>query len=182
MKLLFIDTETGGINEKENSLLSVALICWEDKKVIDKLEIFIEEESYNVTERAMEINGLNLENVKKYGLEKKIVIEKINSFILKNFEDEKAVLCGHNVGFDIRFLKELYNKVEKNYEEFISYRSLDTASVFRFLTIAGKFKEEKINSLDDAIKYFNISLENRHTAMGDIEKTVQIFNRLVEII
>ncbi|MGL6025290.1 MAG: 3'-5' exonuclease [Cetobacterium sp.] len=182
MKLLFIDTETGGINEKENSLLSIALICWEDKKVVDKLEIFIKEESYNVTEKAMEINGLNLEKLKKYGLEKKVAVEKINSFILKNFKEEKAVLCGHNVGYDIRFLKELYNKIEKNYEEFISYRSLDTASIFRFLTIAGKFKEKKINSLDDAIKYFNIPFENRHTAMGDIEKTVQIFNELIKIV
>ena len=37
MKLLFIDTETGGINEKENSLLSIALICWENKKILDKI-------------------------------------------------------------------------------------------------------------------------------------------------
>ena len=38
MRLLFIDTETGGVNEKENSLLSIALICWENKKVLDKTE------------------------------------------------------------------------------------------------------------------------------------------------
>lgn len=182
MKLLFIDTETGGINEKENSLLSVALICWNDKLMVDRLEFFIKEESYNVTEKAMEINQLNLEVVKKAGIKKEEAVKKINDFIIKNFKEEKAVICGHNVNFDIRFIKELYNKVGKNYEEFISYRSLDTASIFRFLTIAGKFKNEQINSLDDAIKYFNISFENRHTAMGDIEKTVEIFNKLIEIV
>lgn len=180
MKLLFIDTETGGINEKENSLLSIALICWENKKILDKTEFFIKEKEYNVTEIAMKINQLDLEVVKKRGLEKQEVVEKINEFIKKNFNNEKAVLCGHNINFDIRFLKELYNKVGKDYEEFISYRSLDTASIFRFFSIAGKFNGKEINSLDDAIKYFNLSFDNRHTAMGDIEKTVEVFNKLID--
>ena len=182
MRLLFIDTETGGINEKENSLLSIALICWENKKVLDKTEFFIKEKEYNVTEIAMKINQLDLEVVKKRGLEKQEVVEKINEFIKKNFNNEKAVLCGHNINFDIRFLKELYNKVGKDYEEFISYRSLDTASIFRFLSIVGKFNGAEVNSLDGAIKHFNLSFDNRHTAMGDIEKTVEVFNNLIDVV
>lgn len=182
MKLLFVDTETGGVNEKENSLLSVALIFWEDKLVKDKLEFFIKEKKYNVTEKAMEINQLNLETIEKLGIEKKEAVKKINDFIIKNFNGEKAVICGHNINFDIRFIKELYNKVGEDYEQYISYRSLDTASIFRFLTIAGKFGAKQVNSLDDAIKYFNLTFNNRHTAMGDIEKTIEIFNKLIEII
>ena len=92
MKLLFIDTETGGINEKENSLLSIALICWENKKILDKTEFFIKEKEYNVTEIAMKINQLDLEIIKKIGLEKQEVVEKINEFIKKNFNNEKALL------------------------------------------------------------------------------------------
>lgn len=32
MKLLFVDTETGGTDEKKHSLLSVGLIYWENGK------------------------------------------------------------------------------------------------------------------------------------------------------
>lgn len=180
MRLLFVDTETGGTNEKENSLLSIALICWENKKIIDKAEFFIKEEKYNVTEVAMKINKLDLSILKRIGMEKKEVVEKINEFIKKNFNNEKAIICGHNVNFDIRFLKELYSKVGKDYEELISYRNLDTASIFRFFSIVGKFNGKEVNSLDDAIKYFNLSFINRHTAMGDIEKTVEVFNKLID--
>ena len=182
MRLLFIDTETGGVNEKENSLLSIALICWNNGVTVDKLEIYIKEDNYNVTERAMDINGLDLSYVYANGHYPNDAIEIISNFIHRNFNDEKAVLCGHNVGFDIRFLKELYSKSNKNYDELISYRSLDTASIFRFLSIAGKFNGVEVNSLDDAIKYFNLSFDNRHTAMGDIEKTVELFNNLIDVV
>lgn len=182
MKLLFVDTETGGTDEKKHSLLSVGLIYWENGKKIDSLELYIREKEYTVTTEALKINNLNLKEVYDKGISVFEAVSEINRFIEKNFDNEKAILCGHNVNFDIRFLKELYMKAGKNYEEKISYRSLDTASIFRFLTIAGKFKEQEINSLDDAIKYFEISVENRHTALGDIEKTVEIFNKVLKII
>lgn len=180
MKLLFIDTETGGTDEYENSLLSIALVHWENKKTLDKLEIFIKEENYNTTKEAMNLNKLNLEEIKKVGLERDIAVKEINKFISKNFGDEKAIICGHNVNFDIRFLKQLYKKSNDDYKKYFSYRSLDTASIFKFLTLAGKFRNNSINSLDDAINYFKISFENRHSAMADIEKTIQVFNILIE--
>ncbi len=70
MKLIFLDTETGGINSRVNSLLSVGLVIWEDKKIITKKEFYIKEKEYNVTTQAIEINKIDLNELKKNGLKK----------------------------------------------------------------------------------------------------------------
>lgn len=181
-KLLFIDTETGGIDEKKHSLLSVGLIYWENLEIKDTLEIYIKEDRYEVTDEALKINGLDLKKVYSEGVNYKEAVQKINEFIKRNFKNEKPVICGHNINFDIRFLKELYKKANFDYENYISYRSLDTASILKFLTLADKFNGKKINSLDDAIKYFELKTNKRHTALEDIKLTVKIFNRLLKII
>lgn len=181
MELLFIDTETGGIDENVQSLLSVGLIVWKNGEILEKDEFFIKEENYKVTKAAMDINKLNLDDVYKKGILPSEAVERVVKIIQKYFKG-KAILCGHNVNFDVKFLKKLFEKVNKNYDEHISYRSLDTASILKFLSIANKFEEKEINSLDDAIDYFNIDVKNRHTALEDINVTVEIFNKLIELV
>ena len=70
MKLIFLDTETGGVDPRANSLLSIGLVIWENKKIITEKEFLVKEKNYNVTAQAMEINKINLDELKKKGLEK----------------------------------------------------------------------------------------------------------------
>lgn len=39
MRLLFLDTETGGLNEFEHSLLTMGMVVWENGKIIAKKEL-----------------------------------------------------------------------------------------------------------------------------------------------
>lgn len=50
MELLFLDTETGGLNPGVNSLLQVGLVAYVDGKVIAKREFSIKEENYNTVQ------------------------------------------------------------------------------------------------------------------------------------
>lgn len=47
MKIMFLDVETGGLDEIENSLLSVGLSIWDKGNIIEGKEIFICKEQYN---------------------------------------------------------------------------------------------------------------------------------------
>lgn len=174
MKLVFLDTETGGINPKVNSLLSIGLVIWEDKKIIFEKEFFVKEEQYNITPKAMEINKLNLDELKKNGMEKNKIKEEITKIIKKNFED-KAILAGHNINFDISFIKTIFT--EKEFMNLFSYRSIDTASIIKYISIK---KNINLTSLDDAIKYYNLKIEKRHSALDDAMVTAKIFNLLLE--
>ena len=46
MRILFLDTETGGLDETQYDLLSVGMVVWEDNKIIDTKEILISKAEY----------------------------------------------------------------------------------------------------------------------------------------
>lgn len=180
-KLLFIDTETGGIDPNLHSLLSIGLVVWQDKKIIDTLEVFIKRKKYSTTETALKINKIDLNELRKKGLEPKEAMDIILRFINKNF-NEKATLVGHNLGFDVGFFKEFFKENKIDYNNFFSYRGIDTASILKYLSISKKLKKN-VNSLDDAIEYFNLEVDEnkRHTALTDSYITAKLFEKLIEL-
>ena len=100
-KLLFIDTETGGLKPNKHSLLSIALVVWEDMEIIDSEDILINDGLLSVTEEALAINKINIQEHKKSAISSSLAIEQIFLFITKHFpEKRKITLAGHNVQFD----------------------------------------------------------------------------------
>ncbi len=64
-RLLFIDTETGGLNPNKHSLLSLAMVVWEDMEIIDSQELLINDGKLSVTEEALSINKIDIEKHKQ---------------------------------------------------------------------------------------------------------------------
>ena len=68
MRILFLDTETGGLDETQYDLLSVGMVVWEDNKIIDTKEILISKAEYKTDPEAMKVNGLDLLSLQKNGI------------------------------------------------------------------------------------------------------------------
>lgn len=181
MKLLFIDTETGGLDEFKHSLLTVGLVVWEDGKIIDTKELLISKENYSAVQAALDCNKINLEELRTNGISEEDVITEIGNFCEKNFGKNKVTIAGHNVYFDVNFVRELYRRNNKDYNNKFNYRLIDTACILKFLYMQGKF-EKDISTTDKAFEYFKIEIpENkRHTALGDAEATAKLFTFLLE--
>src|SRR5690606_30430214 len=180
-KILFIDTETGGLDPLEHSLLSVAFAVWDNGKITTSKEFLINDGVLNVTSKALEINGINIIEHSRIALKSKYAISEIKNFLNQNFEfDEKIILCGHNILFDINFFKNFWNKNEGNYNKRFSHRYVDTASILFFLSITNKLPENS-NSSQNAFDLFGISIDKRHSALGDVLGTAELFNRLIEL-
>jgi DNA polymerase-3 subunit epsilon len=64
-RLLFIDTETGGLDPNKHSLLSLAMVIWEDMEIIDSQEILINDGILSATKEALSINKIDLEKHKQ---------------------------------------------------------------------------------------------------------------------
>lgn len=180
MKLLFIDTETGGLDEFKHSLLTIGLVYWEDGKVLDTKEIFISKEKYSYVQAALDVNKIDLDQLRKEGVSEIDAIKEIESFCEKNFGKNKVTICGHNTAFDVNFIRELYRRNKESYTSRFNYRFLDTACILKFLYIKGKFKMD-ISTSDKAFEYFKIEVEEnkRHTALGDAEATAKLFTLLL---
>lgn len=96
--------------------------------------------------------------------------------------ENKATLAGHNVSFDRDFLKVLIEENSNHsFEAFVSHRLLDTMSILNFLVVNNKLPVDVLSS-DGAFRHFGIVVENRHTAMGDVEATIVLFDYLSEFL
>ena len=179
-RLLFIDTETGGLDPEMCSLLSVGLCVWDNGKVIFEQEIYIKDDVYHTTSSALSINNIDIRQLDAVGLTKQAVINIIKGIQSYFFDNKPMVMVGHNVSFDSAFIKKLYKDVGEDYQKVFSHRMIDTASVLRFLYYAGVLKEN-IAASDKAFDYFNIQVNKRHSALGDCQATVELFNKLIAL-
>lgn len=181
-RLLFIDTETGGLDPGKHSLLSLALVIWEDTEIIDSQELLINDGVLSVTQDALSVNRIDLEKHKQSAISSSQAIEKIFLFTGKYFtQHTKITLAGHNVHFDADFLKSFLSKNNKDFRSFFSHRIIDTSSILYYLYLAGHIKHRAVSS-DEAFDLFGIKVEGRHTALGDAIATAKLFSRLLDLI
>ncbi len=98
-----------------------------------------------------------------------------------NTGNQQSLLAGHNVHFDIAFLKAFFSANRKDFSEFFSHRVIDTSSILHYLYLAGKLKQKAVSS-DEAFQLFDIEVEGRHTALGDALATAKLFSKLLTMI
>lgn len=178
-RLLFIDTETGGLDPDKHSLLSLAMVVWEDMEIIDSQELLLNDGKLSVTAEALSINKIDIEKHKQSALSPSQAIEKLFLFVDKHFPGQRKItLAGHNVQFDVNFLRVFFSRNNEDFSKYFSHRIIDTSSILYYLYLAGHIKHRAISS-DEAFDLFKIKVEGRHTALGDARATAKLFNKLL---
>ena len=180
-KLLFIDTETGGVDSNFHSMLSIGLVVWSDGKIIDQKEILVNDEVLNISPQAIQLNKIDIEEHKKVALVGFDVIKEMKEFIDKYFPKEIITLAGHNVGFDVNFIRNFCHKYKFDYSGRFSHRSIDTSSILQYLFDSGKLKKNIVSS-DDAFEFFKIKIAKRHSALSDALNAAELYNKLIKFI
>ena len=181
---LVIDTETGGVSCKKNSNLSIAGVIWKPRGEITKLfDFYIKEPVMNVEERALKVNKIDLKDVYDRGLTPIEDVRTIKSTLNARFgPDRRPIqLVGHNVAFDIGFIRRLYMLANEEFSQDFRERAIDTCSILQFLIISGKIKSERASAdvLFESAGVF-IPEEERHTAMGDALATAFSIDKFLD--
>jgi DNA polymerase-3 subunit epsilon len=182
-RLLVIDTETGGVDPSKFSILTFAGAVWEDERVVEVIEFSVMEPRVRTEPEAMLVNRIDLIEHKKRSISPRAATQLLGGFLDRNFQSETITLAGHNVSFDVGFLKRLYRLAGEEYPTRFSHRFIDTASIVAFLDISGLISLEK-PSLDNALKTFGIAYQpqSRHTALGDVLVTCKLLNSMKRLI
>lgn len=182
-RLLFIDTETGGLDPQKHSLLSIGVVVWDAfEGELFSDEFYVNSEKYNVTKTAARLNHFD-ESVQHYSsLDPECIVEKLISIKEEYFKEYPSVpLAGHNIAFDIQFMKTMFSSCGRSFEKLFSHRSVDTYSIIKYLSDCNLLPEE-INSSAKAFNYFSITVCGRHTALGDARATMQLYAKLISIL
>jgi len=183
-KLLVIDTETGGFNPESHSILSLAALVYEDGKIVSEFYTLICEGHVIVSEdAALKVNGLSLERLRANGVSPYDAWVTLTNMLTMHWPaSSKIILAGHNVAFDIGFLKRLYRLACHDYSLRFSHRSLCTQSGALLLEQAGLLELPGGSSLEGVAKALGVPLdrEGGHNALKDARATAQVLARMVE--
>lgn len=182
-RYVFIDTETGGTDPNKHSLLSVGVCVWDKNHgIIDQLELFIKHDNYIITKHAASINKFSKDSHEKVAVSPQKAIVCLIEFCRQYFPANYAIpLVGHNVQFDVNFLKNLFKCCGKSFNSFFLHRYIDTYSVYKTLVLADII-HENLNSSSDAFSYFNIKVKKRHSALSDCIATVELYEKMIALI
>lgn len=187
-KIIFIDTETGGVNPEKAALIQLSGIIRIDKKDVEKFNFYIKPfENSEVTEKALEVQGRTLEELKtdKYVEEKEVYKQFINildKYIDKYDRTDKFIVAGYNVRFDVDILKAFFQRHGNNFLfSYLDSSMLDPLYSIRLLQIAEVLPVLENNKLETWCKHFGIELK-AHDSLGDIEATKKLIGKLISLI
>jgi len=181
MRYLIFDTETGGVDPKNSSLLTAHFrILDENFTELNKLSLVVmpDDGVYKVTHGALKVNGIDIEAHAEVAIPYKAAKRKLDEFLGMNKSD-KLIPIGHNVNFDINFIKEY---ISDDWDKNVSYRSLDTCTLIRFLKLANKLPEEVKTSLVGVSEYLGLDTSSAHDAEADVELTLKVLKSLLELL
>jgi DNA polymerase-3 subunit epsilon len=105
----------------------------------------------------------------------------IEHWIGEQFNGSAVTPLGHNIGFDVGFLRKLAFLAGKDEIDLISHRALDTHTMLWLLHMRGDLPESALTS-DGAFSHFGIQIDERrrHTALGDALATRQLAIHLLQ--
>lgn len=178
-KLVAIDVETSGINPFQHQILSLALVPLDPSK--SPLELYINEGEPEWQGIAADYFEEWRPDWEAYGRSASDACAALSSYIETVFGEEITVV-GHNVGFDVAFLRQLAFRAGLAQVPLISHRVIDTHTILYLLHLSGVIPEDALSS-DGAFRYFDITPQAsaRHTAIGDALATQKLFIRALEL-
>ena len=184
MKALIFDFETGGLDYKQHSPLSVAY-CVSDLdtgNILEQYSTLIKLPSYNVEQKALEINGLSVAECQLKGVEPSVVAEKMMDSWVNH---ACSMLGGHNIHFDIRFLAHwIFSTEPQNIDKLFSHRYLDTYPCIQLMMGGAKAPPGK--SLKQCVKFFDINMKDvsggYHQALYDVIATSRLLFKFRQLL
>jgi DNA polymerase III subunit epsilon len=179
--LLVVDVETSGINPFRHDVLAVGLVplCSELAATV-----------VYVRPKVIEWGGYAKKNFEKYSddwekaaLEPSAACILIESYLAETFGGRTATPVGHNIGFDVAFLRRLAFLGGRDQLAGLSHRAIDTHTLLYLLAMQGRIPHEAVTS-DGAFKYFGITIDERvrHTALGDSKATRELVRKVFAIL
>lgn len=157
-----IDIETTGLSCDKCEIIELSALKIRNFRVVDKFSSLVKPKG-QINSFITSLTGISNEMVKE--------ASSITSVLPKFIEFVSSdILLGHNVSFDLRFIK--YN-VKKYFNLDFENKSLDTMRISRKYC-----KNLKSHKLETLANFYNISTKGHHRALNDCVMTNEIYLNL----
>ena len=179
-----IDVETGGFDKENDALLEIAAVHlrMDEKGELRPhrtytwhLEPF---EGANLSPASMEVNGINIDSAfrKEIAIHEHKALAEFFKVVRKELslnQCSRAILVGHNAGFDLGFINQAAERSGHKRNPFHPFSTFDT------VTLGGMAYGQTV--LARIAKEANISWDSSkaHSAAYDAERTADIFCKVL---
>ncbi len=187
MKTLWFDTETTGLDPKENDIVQIAALYEVDKEIVDKIQLQMQPINWgSVSEEALKVNGYTLDDLRGFMPADAAycqLVKFLNKYIDRYNKADKLLSAGQNVRFDIDFLRQFFFKNNNQYfGAYFDYHALDLQAMTALL-VRNKMLEVENFKLTTVAEAVGVDLgENAHDAMNDIIATREVFIKYEEML
>ncbi len=179
---IVVDVETAGFNSNTDALLEIAavIICMDDDGLLQPAETYAcHVEPFpeaNLDPRALAFNGIDPDHPFRMALSEMKALEKIFTPIRKAVKAShcnRAILVGHNAGFDLGFINAAVERTKFKRNPFHPFSTFDTVSFSALAygqTVLARSAEAAGIDWDES---------EAHSAIYDAEKTAELFCHIV---
>jgi len=186
-KFLYLDCETTGLDPNTHGVIQVACIVAEGEtikkaKEIDRCNLFFNPKSIGckIDKEALEINKRTKKEIKKFPKHTfKTLISFFEKHINKFDKEDKFIVVGQNVKFDVEFLHGWAKREEFDFMgSYVDWRVIDTLVLARLQHALGRIDPPDFKLATLCMEY-DIE-EPDHDAMGDIVATKKLLKRMLK--
>ncbi|MEM7564942.1 MAG: putative nucleotidyltransferase substrate binding domain-containing protein [Pseudomonadota bacterium] len=167
LSIVSIDLETTGLHVANDRIVQVAIVKVSATHGISTLTDFLVNPGIPIPERSTDIHGISESDV-RYAPDYAGCQDHIRQLLNDN------VVIGHHIGFDLAVLRHEFARLKRAWKP---PPSLDVA-----LLAAALFPKLADHSMERVTDYLDISVTNRHTALGDSQAAAAIFCKLLPLL
>jgi DNA polymerase III subunit epsilon len=158
-----IDCETTGLDVRNDKIIEIAAVKFQDNKIIKSFETLIDPQC------KIPLESQQIHNISQDMVENKPLIKEILPSFLEFIGHYTIV--GHGINFDI----DLIANAAKNLSIPCHIKATPFLDTLRLARLYGKCP---VNSLEMLRKHFNIEEEGAHRAMNDVLVNIKVFKFL----
>ncbi|MFE3848788.1 PolC-type DNA polymerase III [Flavobacterium sp. LB3P45] len=169
-RFVILDTETTGFDYTADRILCIGAVVLQNNTISipDSFEVYIQQDHYD--KATAKIHGI----LKDFALDRLTELEALQQFLV--FLGDSIIIAHHTI-FDITMINKA---LERNGLPKLTNKTLDTAFLYKKTLLKSYIIQRKETySLDELADKFDISKEDRHTAMGDAYITAIAFLKIL---
>ena len=179
-KLLFLDTETTGLDPDKHGVIQVAMLTYDGRELNLKIN---PGKGVEYDKEALKINGIKKKKIKKFPPHEdqfNEMLDFLGEDVNKFDAGDKYLVVGYNVKFDIDMLHGWARREGYKYMgSFLDWRVIDVLVLARLAHYLGQMPGEPEDfKLGTICKLYNIE-EPSHDAMTDVEATKSLFEEII---
>ncbi len=184
-----LDTKTTGLNPEKNAMIQLSGFLTDSMKtreIVSEFNIRLRPwDEAEVEEKALEVNGITIEDLTKYP-DAEIGFKEFRNVLISaqisQFADkmDKLFILGYNCPFDIGFLKEFWNRYKLGSQglyRFYNYYAIDLYPIMVDKYVRGELEGVKSLKLVDVCAHYGIEFD-AHDALEDAKAVYELWLKI----